>query len=82
MSPLKKITTSLILIAMLFSVSPAMALTFTEVVNLLQAPDINLPTGVTNPKGNIWFILSNLFWGTGDGVKNGKIKPEYLDYSG
>jgi|GEM_PF-2067865 len=76
------IITSLLLCLISSGIQTTQALTFTEVVNLIQAPDINLPTGVINPKGNIGFILSNLFWGTADGTKNGKIKPEYLDYSG
>ncbi len=39
-------------------------------------------TGVTNPKGSIGSLLAELFWGTGDGAKNGKIKPQYLDLPG
>lgn len=82
MSSYKKIFITILFVISLVPTTPLSALTFTEVVNLLQAPDINLPTGVTNPKGNIGFILSELFWGTEDGIKNGKIKPQYLDYSG
>lgn len=32
-----------------------------------------------NPKGNIGHILANIFYGSADGAKNGKIRPEYLD---
>lgn len=37
---------------------------------------------MANPRGNIGYILSNIFYGSVDGSLNGKIKSQYLDLSG
>lgn len=83
MSASKKLIIPILLTAMILPTSPVMAaLTLQQAVNSIQATDPALPTGVANPKGSIGSLLAELFWGTGDGVKNGKIKPQYIDYSG
>lgn len=83
MSASKKLIISILLTAMILPTPPVMAaLTLQQAVNSIQATDPVLPTGVANPKGSIGSLLAELFWGTGDGVKNGKIKPQYIDYSG
>ncbi len=60
----------------------ASALTVTEAVNSIQsAAPADLPT-VSNPRGNIGYVLANIFYGVADGTKNGKLKAEYLDVAG
>lgn len=61
--------------------SIAEAATLKDTVNAIQTTPAGLPN-VANPRGNFGNLLSELFWGVGDGTKNGKIKPQYLDYSG
>lgn len=83
MNTLKKIVISVLLAMMILPISSVMAaFTLQQAVNSIQATDPALPTGVANPKGSIGSLLAELFWGTGDGTKNGKIKPQYIDYSG
>ena len=82
MSPFKKIIAPILLVVTIVPTPSVMALTLQQAVNNIQAIDPNLPTGVANPKGSIGFLLAELFYGTGDGSKNGKIKPQYIDYSG
>ncbi len=57
------------------------SITLQQAINSLQAIDPFLPTDVSNPKGSIGYILSEIFYGSADGLKNGKIKPQYLDLS-
>ncbi|MFZ4461991.1 MAG: hypothetical protein ACOYN2_05855 [Patescibacteria group bacterium] len=47
-----------------------------DAVTSLQQTTPGLPTGVTNPKGNIGLILSTIFQTGGE-----KIKSQYLDLS-
>lgn len=54
--------------------------TVLESVSSLQTPSPLTPAGVANPKGNIGYILANIF-GTG-GTSLGKIQGQYLDTSG
>ena len=82
MSTIKKTVTFLLIAALMIPSSFVSAATLTDMVNSIQAIDPVLPTGVTNPKGSIGSLLAELFWGTGDGAKNGKIKPQYLDLPG
>ncbi len=82
MNILRKTIVSFVLLVLIAPESPIFAWTLTESVNSIQATDPVLPTGVSNPKGSIGALLAELFWGMGDGVKNGKIKPQYIDYSG
>lgn len=80
----KQILASLSALTMIVSsIAPtANALTVTEAVNSVQStPSPTLPN-VANPRGNIGYILANIFYGSGDGVKNGLIKPQYLDVAG
>ncbi|EKD30409.1 MAG: hypothetical protein ACD_78C00065G0004 [uncultured bacterium (gcode 4)] len=81
-TPKKLIVSALLAVMVLPISSVTAAFTLQQAVNSIQATDPALPTGVSNPKGSIGSLLAELFWGTGDGVKNGKIKPQYLDYSG
>ncbi len=55
------------------------SITLQQAINSLQAIDPFLPTDVSNPKGSIGYILSEIFYGSADGVKNGKIKSQYVD---
>lgn len=65
---------------------PASALDVPGVVTSLQATDSSLPSGVANPKGNIGWLLGNIFWKSSDAgydsTKLGKIRPQYVDGAG
>lgn len=61
MFPLKKTLAGALLFIVAIPLSSVQALTVLEAVNSLQATDPNLPTGVTNPKGSIGYILANIF---------------------
>lgn len=80
MFPSKKLIALILLAATVVPIPSVIALTVTQAVNSLQATDPALPSGVTNPKGNIGYILANIFWGSG--VNNGKIMSQYIDYPG
>ncbi len=82
MSTLKKTVEFLLIGILTIPSSFVSAATLTDMVNGIQIVDPVLPIGVTNPKGSIGSLLAELFWGISDGVKNGKIKPQYLDLSG
>jgi len=82
MSSLKKSIAFTLLLVMVSPLSSVDALTLQQTVNTIQATDPALPIGVANPKGYIGSLLSELFWGSVDGTKNGKIKPQYIDYAG
>ncbi len=66
--------------------NPAFALTVPEAITSIQASNPTLPTGVPNPKGNIGFLLANMFWNSSDvgydSTKFGKIKPQFFDGAG
>lgn len=79
MFSLKKYIAFTLVLVMVSPLSSVDALTLQQTVNNIQATDPALPTGVVNPKGYIGSLLSELFWGSADGAKNGKIKPQYLD---
>ena len=61
----------------------ASALTVGEAVTSIQSSNPTLPSGVANPKGNVGFLIANLFWKASDAgydaSKFGKVKPEYVD---
>ncbi len=65
---------------------PVSALTVPEAITSIQSSNPTLPTGVPNPKGNIGFLLANMFWNSSDigydSTKFGKIKPTYFDGAG
>lgn len=65
------------------SLQTAAALTVGEAVVSIQSSNPTLPSGVANPKGNIGFLIANLFWKASDAgydaSKFGKVKPEYVD---
>jgi hypothetical protein len=83
MLSLKKTIATTLLIPFICPVPGALALTSLQTaINSIQATDPTLPTGVANPKGSIGSLLSELFYGSGDGAKNGLIKAQYIDYSG
>ncbi|MFZ3232592.1 MAG: hypothetical protein WA194_03555 [Patescibacteria group bacterium] len=67
-------------------VQPVSALTVPEAITSIQTSNPTLPTGVANPKGNIGFLLANMFWNSSDvgydSSKFGKIKPTYFDGAG
>jgi len=56
--------------------------TVSEAVNSIQAPPSASLPNVANPRGNIGYILANIFYSASDGAKNGLIKPQYLDLAG
>lgn len=64
----------------------ANAVTVTQAITSIQSSNPTLPAGVDNPKGNIGFLLANLFWSASDAgydsSKFGKIKPNFVDGSG
>ncbi len=77
----KNLLSALLLVMSVISPS-VQALTVADAVNSMQAaPPSDLPS-VANPRGNIGYILSTIFYGSSDGALNGKIKPQYLDLSG
>lgn len=80
----KQILASVSIITMIIgNLAPsAQALTVSEAVNSVQAPPSASLPNVANPRGNIGFILANIFYGASDGAKNGLIKPQYLDVAG
>lgn len=67
-------------------VQPVSALTVPEAITSIQSSNPTLPSGVANPKGNIGFLLANMFWNSSDlgydSTKFGKIKPTYFDGAG
>jgi hypothetical protein len=46
-------------------------------VNQIRLSDPNVPVGTANPRGLVGTIIDNIFYPSG--VKQGKIRPEYLD---
>lgn len=84
MSHAKNLLASVSVASVLFGSfgATAQALTMTEAVNSIQAPPPATLPSVANPRGNIGYILANLFYGVSDGAKNGLIKPEYVDIAG
>lgn len=84
---LKTLAAAMSLAAVFSSTVPAAsALTVPEAITSIQSSNPTLPTGVTNPKGNIGFLLANMFWNSSDigydATKFGKIKPTYFDGAG
>ncbi len=67
-------------------VPSASAITVPEAITSIQSSNPTLPTGVVNPKGNIGFLLANMFWNSSDfgydSTKFGKIKPTFFDGDG
>lgn len=46
-------------------------------VNQIRLSDPNVPVGTPNPRGFVGTIVDNMFYPAG--LKEGKIRPEYLD---
>ena len=83
----KALATATALVLTFSSVAnPVFALTVPEAITSIQSSNPTLPTGVSNPKGNIGFLLANMFWNSADvgydSTKFGKIKPQYFDGAG
>jgi hypothetical protein len=51
-------------------------------VNQIRLTDPNVPAGTPNPRGLVGTIIDNIFYPSGSGVKEGKILPQYLDFTG
>ena len=75
----RTIATLLIVSILLPHSALAAQLDVVNAVNQIRLSDPNVPVGTPNPRGFVGTIIDNMFYPAG--LKEGKIRPEYLDFA-